>query len=84
MSGVSLIGYAAAVLTTIAFVPQAVRAWTTRSTGDISLSMFVMLTVGIVLWFVYGVLNRDWPLMTANFVTGLLAGSILYCKIRHK
>ncbi|MGE5538250.1 MAG: SemiSWEET transporter [Gemmatimonas sp.] len=84
MSGVSLIGYTAAFLTTVAFVPQAIRAWTTRSTGDISLGMFAMLTVGIVMWFVYGVLTHDWPLMLANFVTGVLAGSILYCKIRYK
>ena len=84
MNGVSLIGYTAAVLTTTAFFPQAIRAWRTRSTGDISLTMFAMLTVGIVMWFIYGALLDDRTLMLANFVTGLLAGSILYFKIRYK
>lgn len=84
MDGVTFIGYAAATLTTAAFVPQAMRAWRTRSTNDISLLMFVMLTTGIFLWLVYGVLIADAPLIAANLVTGVLAASILYLKIRHK
>ncbi len=84
MNGITFIGYAAATLTTAAFVPQAMRAWRTRSTNDISLLMFVMLTTGIFLWLVYGVLIADAPLIAANLVTGVLAASILYLKIRHK
>lgn len=84
MSGVTFIGYLAAVLTTSAFVPQALRAWRTRSTSDISLTMFVMLNVGIALWLVYGLLTEDAPLIAANLITGVLAASILYLKIRHK
>jgi MtN3 and saliva related transmembrane protein len=84
MNGVALIGYAAAALTTLSFVPQAVKAWRTRSTQDVSLIMFVMLNVGIFLWLVYGLLINDAPLILANFATGLLAASILYLKIRYK
>lgn len=84
MDGVTFIGYLAAILTTTAFVPQAMRAWRTRSTSDISLLMFLMLTVGIFLWLVYGILMHDAPLIAANLVTGILAASILYLKIRHK
>jgi len=84
MSGVTFIGYLAAILTTMAFVPQAMRAWRTRSTKDISLLMFLMLTVGIFLWLVYGILTRDAPLIAANLVTGFLAASILYFKIRYR
>jgi MtN3 and saliva related transmembrane protein len=84
MDGVTFIGYLAAILTTTAFVPQAMRAWRTRSTNDISLLMFLMLTVGIFLWLVYGILMHDAPLIAANLVTGVLAASILYLKIRHK
>jgi MtN3 and saliva related transmembrane protein len=84
MSGVTLVGYLAAVLTTAAFVPQALRAWRTRSTSDISLSMFVMLNVGITLWLLYGLLTEDAPLIAANLITGVLAASILYLKIRYK
>lgn len=84
ISGVSFIGYMAALLTTTAFVPQVVRAWRTRSTHDVSLAMFVMLNVGVLLWLVYGLLIQDIPLIAANLVTGLLAASILYLKIRYK
>lgn len=84
MDGVTFIGYLAAILTTTAFVPQAMRAWRTRSTNDISLLMFLMLTIGIFLWLVYGILMHDAPLIAANLITGILAASILYLKIRHK
>ena len=84
MNGVEFIGYVAAFLTTAAFVPQVVRAWRTHSTHDISLVMFVMLNLGIFLWLVYGVLIQDPPLIAANLVTGVLAASILYLKIRYK
>jgi MtN3 and saliva related transmembrane protein len=84
MSGVTFIGYLAAILTTTAFVPQAMRAWRTRSTKDISLLMLLMLTVGIFLWLVYGILTHDAPLIAANLITGFLAASILYFKIRYR
>jgi len=84
MNGVELIGYVAAFLTTAAFVPQVVRAWRTHSTHDISLVMFVMLNIGIFLWLVYGILLQDAPLIAANLITGVLAASILYLKIRYK
>lgn len=85
MSGVSsYIGYMAAFLTTVAYLPQVIRAWRTRSTHDVSLVMFVLLNVGIFLWLVYGVLIQDIPLIAANLVTLILAGSILYLKIRYR
>jgi MtN3 and saliva related transmembrane protein len=77
------IGLAAAFLTTFAFVPQAVKAWRSRSTGDISLGMFATMTAGIVLWLAYGLIREDVPLIVANVVTLVLAGGILYLKLRH-
>jgi len=81
---IELIGYSAALCTTVAFAPQLIKAWRTRSTGDISLSMFLVLVTGILLWIVYGVLRQDGPLIAANAVTLILAGGILILKIRHK
>ena len=78
------IGIAAAILTTAAFAPQAVRAWRTRSTGDVSLAMFLMLVAGIALWLTYGILLADLPLILANAVTLVLAGAILVAKIRFR
>lgn len=80
---VTALGLLAAVLTTLAFVPQVVKTWRTRSTADISLGMFSMLVTGIVAWLVYGAFIGDMPLILANAVTLLLAGTILFFKIRN-
>ena len=78
-----IIGLAAAFCTTVAFLPQVLRAWRTRSTQDLSLSMFLVFTTGIFLWLVYGLLRHDVPLIAANGTTFLLSGSILIFKLRH-
>ena len=78
------IGIAAAVLTTAAFAPQAVQAWRTRSTRDISFAMFALMVSGIALWLVYGILIDDLPLIVANSATLVLAGAILVAKIRFR
>ena len=79
----TVLGLSAAFCTTIAYLPQALRAWRTRSTKDISLGMFSMMVLGIALWLAYGVLRADLPLIVANGITLLLAGSILILKLRH-
>jgi len=82
MAYLTLLGLTAASLTTAAFIPQATRVWRSRSTKDISLSMFTMTCAGIALWFVYGYLLGDIPLMVANGITLVLAGSIVVAKLR--
>lgn len=84
MNSVTLIGLAAATLTTVAFIPQVVRAWRTRSTRDISLPMFLVLALGITLWLIYGAMIRDLPLIAANLVTLVLVLMILFFKLRYK
>ena len=80
---IALIGLAAAFCTTVAFLPQVIKTWRTRSTADISLTMFLVFTTGIFLWLVYGLIIRDVPLIAANGVTFVLSGTILYFKLRH-
>ena len=80
---ITALGLAAAFCTTAAYAPQALKAWRSRSTADISLSMFLLMVAGIVLWLAYGVLIADIPLIAANAVTLCLAGSILALKLRH-
>ena len=63
--------------------PQVVKTWRTRSTADISLEMFLILVAGIIAWLTYGALIRDVPLVLANAVTLLLAGTILFFKLRN-
>lgn len=75
------IGYVAAVMTTLAFVPQAYMTWKTRSVESISLGMYTIFTVGVAMWLVYGMLTRDWPIIGANLITLMLAGFILGLKL---
>ena len=82
MPDTTALGFAAALLTTLAFVPQAVKTWRTRSTGDLSLGMYLILVSGMALWFLYGLAIGDLPLVMANGTTLVLAGSILYVKLR--
>lgn len=79
-----LIGYAAAVLTTLAFIPQTLHSWRTRDLTGVSLGMYSLFTVGVGLWLVYGVVLGSWPIIVANAVTLTLAGTVLFLKLRHK
>ncbi len=72
-----IVGYSAGALTTIAFLPQVIKAWRTRRTADLSLSMYLTFSVGVALWLVYGILLVSVPIIVANILTLLLTGSIL-------
>ena len=83
MALADFIGYTAALCTTGAYVPQVLRVWRTRSTGDISLKMFLVLVTGLALWLTFGLLKGEWPIMLANGITLMLAGVILLFKLKH-
>ncbi|TZF87713.1 hypothetical protein FW784_10810 [Lysobacter lacus] len=78
------IGYVAAAMTTLSFVPQAVRTLRTRDTSGISLWMYVVFTVGVCCWFFYGVVLMSWPMIVSNLVTLGLSGAILAMKLRYR
>ena len=75
------LGYAAATLTTAAFVPQAWLTFRTRDVSGISLGMYSAFTLGVALWLAYGWALQAWPIVVANFVTLMLALSILLMKL---
>ena len=79
---IDLIGYAAATMTTISFLPQLIRVVKLRTARDISLGKFLIFTVGTLFWLVYGVLSRSAPVAIANGVTLVLSASILFLKLR--
>ncbi len=82
MDSTTLIGLISAFLTTGAYVPQAIKTWRTRRTGDLSLSMFSMVFLGTVGWLVYGLLKDDLPIILANTITLGTSFVILYFKIQ--
>ncbi len=79
-----LVGFIAALLTTVAFVPQALKSWRTRDLSGVSLTMYSLFTVGVALWLAYGVMIDSWPIIIANAITLLLAGVVLALKVKHK
>lgn len=77
------VGGIAATLTTIAFVPQAVRVIRTHDTTAISLWMYGLFVAGLAFWETYGWMIGSWPVIVSNIVTIVLALIILVQKIRH-
>ena len=84
MDSIQLIGLAAGMLTTIAFLPQVVKTWKSRSAKDLSLGMFSLFCVGVALWLAYGILVWDIPVIAANMCTLMLASTLLFFKLRFK
>jgi MtN3 and saliva related transmembrane protein len=79
-----LIGSAAGTLTTIAFIPQVVRAWRTQSVEDLSLAMLLAFTTGVALWVLYGIETGALPLVITNGATLFLALILLGMKLRSR
>jgi MtN3 and saliva related transmembrane protein len=78
-----LLGYLAAALTTVAFFPQVLKAFKTKSTKDMSLLMWLLLSVGVLCWLIYGIELGSGPIIVANGVTLVLASAVLALKIIH-
>lgn len=77
------IGYVAAILTTLSFVPQAIKIIRSKDTRGISLGMYAVFTVGVAFWLAYGVVLGSWPMILSNIVTFALAMTILGLKLRY-
>jgi MtN3 and saliva related transmembrane protein len=80
---IDVLGFAAGVLTTIAFIPQVWHSWMTRDLSGISLRMYGFFTLGVALWLIYGIAVGSWPIAIANAVTLVLAGIVLWLKLVH-
>lgn len=82
--GVELIGFAAAFLTTIAFIPQVIQVWKSKSVEGLSLTTYIIFIIGVFLWFLYGLSIGSLSMIIANFITVLLASIIIYFIIKSK
>jgi len=79
----TMVSAAAAVLTTVAFVPQAIHIIRFKETRAISLQMYVVFASGVALWLVFGVMIWNWPIIAANAITLALALAIIRMKLRY-
>ena len=83
MEKVDIFGFIAAILTTSAFLPQVIKTIREKNTKSLSLPMYLILTSGLLLWLTYGILIKDWALIIANSITGVLALIILVAIIKY-
>ena len=84
MDYITVTGFVAAALTAIAFFPQLMKVWKTKSTKDISLGMFSMFSFAVFWWFIYGILISNTPVIIANFLVFVQAFAILIFKVKYK
>jgi len=81
---VEMVGLIAGICTTIAFLPQIIKILKTRHVKDISLWMYVIMTSGIFLWMVYGILLGRVPIILANGISFVLCLTVVITKIRYR
>jgi len=84
MSLAIYIGLLGGLLVTIAFIPQVLKTWKTKKTGDISLAMFAIILLGNISWITYGVMIKDIPVILTNSGIFVLASTIVYFKVKYK
>ena len=82
MELVTAIGMAAAICTTVSFLPQAIKIIKLKETRDISLLTYLLLEVGILMWLIYGLMIGQMPIILANAVTLIFTTVILFLKIK--
>ena len=83
MQASDVLGYLAATLTTVSFVPQAWRTFRTKDVSGISLKMYTLFTLGVAVWLAYGIVLGEVPMMIANSTTLMLAIPVLVMRIRY-
>ncbi|NOT14782.1 MAG: SemiSWEET transporter [Methylotenera sp.] len=81
MTNLDILGLIATAFTTSSFVPQVITTWKTRDVSGISLPTYVIITIGLALWLIYGILKGDLPLIVANSVMVILTFTITMMKI---
>ena len=80
---IEFFGFLAALLTTIAFLPQLYKTWKTKSAGDVSLIMLILFIIGLFCWIIYGLKINSIPILVANIITFIFNLSILILKITY-
>ncbi len=83
MNYIEIIGFAAAILTTAAFLPQVYQTWRTKDVSGLSLPMLILFFVGIILWLVYALYINSPSMIVANAITIVSASFLIYFKIKY-
>ena len=81
---IEIIGLIAATFTTVAFIPQVLKIWKNRDASGVSVSMYVIMLIGICIWLYFGILIGSIAVVTANIISGILQLSIIIFAFTHR
>jgi len=81
---IEIVGLVAGVLTTIAYLPQVRKTFKTKSVKELSLTMYLVMFIGVMLWLTYGILIHSISIILANIITGILTLMLIYFKLKYK
>ncbi len=84
INAIEIVGLIAATLTTIAYVPQVIKTWKTKDVSTLSLTMYIVMFLGVSMWFTYGVLLKSIAIVLANIVTGILTFTLIFLKLKYR
>ncbi len=84
MDFLTILGLLAGTLTTIAFLPQVIKTWQSKSAKDFSFGMLITFSIGVFLWLIYGLAKNELPIILANLVTFGLNLIIIFLKTKYK
>ena len=83
MTGADILGLAAAFIGTIAMAPQVIKVCKTKNTRDLSLGTFILIPSSLLLWFIYGLMIRSYPIIIGNALGFTMNIYVVIMKIRH-
>ncbi len=84
INAIEIVGLIAATLTTIAYVPQVRKTWKTKNVSTLSLTMYVVMFSGVMMWLTYGILQKSIAIVLANIITGILTSTLIYLKLKYR
>ncbi len=84
MNYIDLIGYLGSFLSCITFIPQVHKTWQSKSAGDLSLSMLLIVLTSTIIWLIYAFALMLWPVIIANIIIGMLSAMLIYFKLAFK
>jgi MtN3 and saliva related transmembrane protein len=80
---IDIIGYTAGLLILISLIPQIMKSWRTKSTGDLSLPRYLIYMSGTALWLAYGIVLKNIPMILTNGICLGLSGTVVYLIVKY-
>jgi MtN3 and saliva related transmembrane protein len=79
-----VVGIIAGALSCTTFLPQVIKTWKSKSTKDVSLTMFLIASVGTTLWLVYGIMINSISIIGTNIVVLFFTLTMLLLFFRNR